>query len=97
MKVIWKFKISGELVEVFDAPAGAIAVRALMQADGQPVVYLLCERQTSKAKHQICLFPTGGNIPEDSGTYIDTLTVSGPTGPFVVHVFHRQLGVITNG
>jgi len=94
VKVIWKVKLTGADQE-FEAPAGGIALNAIMERDGQPVVYLLCDRQTSKAKHQIRLFATGANIPDDAGQYVGMLSIPGPSGPFVAHIFHRQLGVIT--
>jgi hypothetical protein len=97
MKVIWKFKIPGPEAE-FDAPTGAKAVRATIQqlADGQqPILYLLCDRQAAPAKHRVRLHATGASVPDDSGEYVDTLTVKGQTGPLVVHIFHLQLGLIT--
>jgi len=92
MRVIWKFKIEGAQAE-FDGPAGARAIKALVQPDGQPVVYLLCDREAPKAKLQIKLFPTAGNIPPEAGDYVDTLTIPGPSGPFVAHIFFKQLSV----
>lgn len=93
MKAIWKYKITGP-DSTFDGPAGAIAISARMEEGGQPVLYLLCDRQTSKAKHQVQMFATGANVPEDAGSFVGTIILAGPSGDFVCHIFHRQLGVI---
>lgn len=93
MNVIWKCKLLGPVTEL-DAPSGAIALKAVMPADNQPVIYLLCHREAGSAKHVIKLFGTGANIPDDAGVYVDTITVPGPTGPFVAHIFHKQLEVV---
>jgi hypothetical protein len=93
MRVIWKYKITGPL-STFDGPAGARPLRALMQSDGQPVLYLLCSWGVPAVQYQVKLFATGGAIEDDAGEYVDTITVQGPSGPFVAHIFFKQAEVL---
>lgn len=99
MKTIYKFKIKEALNE-FDAPVEAQAISVMLQheSDGvQPVVYFKCERAAPKAKHCIRLIATAQSF-EDSevGYFIGSLLIPGPDGmpPYVVHVFHKQLGIV---
>lgn len=97
MNVIWKLKLTGAEQE-FDAPAGAHALKATVQAMGdgqQPVLYLLADRQAPPCKHRIRVVATAQSFDFDDGEqYIDTITVQGPSGPFVLHILHKQLGII---
>lgn len=98
MKIIWKHKIKGADYE-FDAPAGAqpVHTRVEQMSDGQqPVLYLLCDRMALPAKHQLKMFATGAQIPDDVGSYAGTVALQSPdTGQLaVVHIFHKQLTVV---
>ena len=90
---IWKFKILGPDNQ-FDGPAGARAVTAVIEPDGQPVLYLMCPDGTPKVKHNVRLFSTAQPIPEGSGEYVATLRIPTPEvdrrGTFVMHVFWQQ-------
>lgn len=89
MRVIWKFHIQGPDTN-FDAPAGARAVSVQLQS-GSPSLWLLCERDSPKAKHRVRCFATGQSIPEDAGDFVGTLQFE--NGRLILHVFHRQLGI----
>lgn len=98
MRIIWKHKIKGADY-VFDAPAGAEPkhTRIEQMSDGdQPVLYLLCDRLALPAKHQLKMFSTGAQIPDDAGNYAGTVVLKAPeTGNLVVvHIFHKQLEII---
>jgi hypothetical protein len=94
MRTIYKFKIDGANCE-FTGPSNAEAIKTLVQDDGQPVLYLLFDRDAPPARYQVRMFPTAANVPHDAGEYVDTFVFKGPTGPFVAHVFYKQLSLIT--
>lgn len=100
MRIIWKLKITGPGQE-FDAPAGAYAIKADLfrtpSGDPEPVLYLMCDREAPPAKHIVNIFGTGTTVPDDAGAYAGTITIKSNKGtpPFTMHIFHKQLGVIT--
>jgi hypothetical protein len=93
---IWKFKISGP-DQTFDGPAGAVALTAVVEPDGQPVLYLLCPDDSAKVKHSVRLFATAQAIPPEAGDWVATLRIPVPEvdrrGTFVMHVFYRQVPI----
>jgi hypothetical protein len=93
---IWKFKILGPDNQ-FDGPAGARAVTAVIEPDGQPVLYLFCPDDSPKVKMSVSLFATTQPIPESAGDYVATLRIPTPEvdrrGTFVMHVFFRQVPI----
>lgn len=102
MRIIWKLKITHPGQE-FDAPAGAYAIKATLfrtpSGEPQPVLYLMCDRAAPPAKHIVNIYGTGATIPEDGGEYAGTVTVKSNKAsipPFTMHIFHKQLGVITS-
>lgn len=85
-KKIYKYPIKNIDDQFIDVPAGFKMLTVQKQGSGidRLMLWALVDNDSPLKRVKISVFGTGCSIPDDAGSYIDTVQV----GPMVWHVFY---------
>jgi len=88
MRTIHKFPLSLVEKQIVEMPAGAEILSAQDQGD-VITLWALCDPRLENRQVEVTILGTGNPVPDGLGraTYVDTAQ----TGPFVWHVFAKNL------